>query len=124
MGYPVVQFEIIGKNAAGLRTFYRAAFGWKIGASMTGAKGLADYTLVDPESPVGIDGGIGESPAGYAGHVTFYVAVPDVARALESIEQLGGKKMLGPEPVPDGPILGLFEDPEGNVIGLLQSPAR
>jgi predicted enzyme related to lactoylglutathione lyase len=67
----------------------------------------------------GIGGGIGKAPEGYEGHVTFYVYVPDVAAALGKIESIGGKKMMGPDQVPDGPIIALFEDPEGHVIGLV-----
>jgi predicted enzyme related to lactoylglutathione lyase len=56
-------------------------------------------------------------------HVTFYVAVEDVAAALELIECKGGKKAFGPHPIPDGGIIAGFLDPEGHLIGLVQGPA-
>jgi uncharacterized protein len=32
MGRPVVHFEVIGKDGAGLRSFYSELFGWTINA--------------------------------------------------------------------------------------------
>ena len=56
----------------------------------------------------------------YTGHVTFYIAVPDVARAFEEILAHGGTHMMGPDQVPNGPVIGLFKDPAGHTIGLVQ----
>ena len=120
MGDPVVHFEIVGKDAQALRKFYHEAFDWAIDPPAQGA-GIPDYSIVHPaKSGAGIDGGIGTSPEGYSGHVTVYVGVENAAEALKKIETLGGKTMMGPEQVPDGPILGLFEDPEGHVVGVVQ----
>jgi len=80
---------------------------------------MDEYSLVNTGS--GIGGGIGgmhDSPH----HVTFYVAVEDVAAKLVEIESKGGKKAFGPHPIPDGGIIGGFEDPEGHVSGLVQGP--
>jgi predicted enzyme related to lactoylglutathione lyase len=68
---------------------------------------------------VGIAGGIGGVPEGYDGHVTFYVEVDDVGQALDKAEELGGQKMMGPDQVPEGPVIGLFVDPQGHTIGLV-----
>jgi predicted enzyme related to lactoylglutathione lyase len=68
---------------------------------------------------MGIGGGIGEGPDGYEGHVTFYVAVPDVEAALQKVEAAGGTRMMGPEKVMDDTEIGLFTDPEGHVVGLV-----
>jgi len=119
MGNPVVHFEIMTKNAAVLREFYADAFGWESHGAAGGA-GVADYALVHNES--GIDGGIGETPEGYDGHVTFYIGVPDIAAALHTIEQLGGTRMMGPDQVPGGPAIALFRDPHGHIVGLVQTP--
>jgi uncharacterized protein len=53
--------------------------------------------------------------------VTFYVEVPDVEDALGNAESLGGTRLMGPEAVPGGPVLGMFTDPEGHVIGVVQA---
>ena len=120
MGYPVVHFEIIGQDANRLRSFYNEAFDWKIDAPIPNSP--VEYSLIRPGShgkASGIDGGIGKAPKGYGGHVTFYVYVPDVAEALKKVESLGGKTMMGPDQVPDGPIIAVFEDIEGHVVGLV-----
>jgi len=118
MGNPVVHFEVIGKDPQALQAFYQQAFDWQIEPS-SGAGGV-DYRLIHPKVPGGIDGGIGGPVNGYAGHVTFYVGVPDVEASLVAIERLGGRRMMGPDAVPGGPTIGLFTDPEDHVIGLVQ----
>jgi uncharacterized protein len=120
VGNPVVYFEILAKDPQKLREFYRAAFGWKIGGPVPGS-GIEDYTQV--ESPEGgIPGGIGALPQnGYPGHVTFYIGVADIEQAFKDVEARGGTRMMGPDQVPDGPIIGLFKDPAGCTIGLVQA---
>lgn len=119
MGYPVVHFEVIGKDAAALRTFYATAFGWKFDHPIEAAN-VQEYAVAHPEGGTGIDGGIGRAPDGYDGHVTFYIGVPDAAEALRTIESAGGKTMMAPQQVPGGPTIALFTDPEGHTVGLVQ----
>jgi len=75
--HPVVHFEILGRDQRLLEEFYKDVFDWEITPIMEG------YSLVKPGS--GIAGGIGAMGEGRV-HVTFYVAVEDVAAALELIE--------------------------------------
>lgn len=118
MGQPVVHFEVIGKDPDGLRGFYSEMFGWEFGEPM----GPTDYTVLSRESGEdGIGGGVGGVPEGYDGHVTVYVQVPEVEAALSKAESLGGRRMMGPDRVPDGPEIGLFTDREGHVIGVVGS---
>jgi predicted enzyme related to lactoylglutathione lyase len=119
MGRPVVHFEIVGKDANALQRFYEQAFGWQIGPKMAGVD--IHYAMAYPQAGVGIDGGIGGASDGYAGHVTFYIAVPSLEDALGEIERCGGKTMMPPDRVPDGPRIALFADPEGHVVGLLEA---
>jgi predicted enzyme related to lactoylglutathione lyase len=84
------------------------------------------YGIVDREGNVnadgiGIGGGIAQGPEGYPGHVTFYVEVPDVEASLAKAESLGGSRMMGPEEVQPGLVIGLFTDLEGHVVGVIQS---
>jgi predicted enzyme related to lactoylglutathione lyase len=44
--------------------------------------------------------------------------VDDVATALSKAESLGGKKLVGPVPLPNNTLFGWFADPEGNTIGV------
>jgi uncharacterized protein len=120
MGQPVVHFEVIGKDPDKLRSYYSELFGWEFSQPM----GPTDYTVVDRNvnaDGIGIGGGVGGVPEGYDGHVTFYVEVPDVEASLAKAESLGGKRMMGPDQVPGGPVIGLFSDLQGQVIGLVAS---
>jgi len=60
-------------------------------------------------------------PTGSAGHVTFYVAVPDLEAALSKIEGLGGSIVMGPMYAPEGPTIAMFADPEGQLVSLLKA---
>lgn len=118
MGASVVHFEVISKDPDQLRKFFGELFEWNFSEPM----GPTDYRMIDRNTNndgVGIAGGIGGVPEGYDGHVTFYVEVEDIGKTLEKVEELGGKKMMGPDQVPEGPVIGLFSDPQGHVIGLV-----
>ncbi len=121
MAQPVVMFEIMGTDVAALRSFYQELFGWEIDADNP-----MDYGLVEPAQGKGIPGGIGALPEGYPGHVTFYVEVPDVEKALNRAEEVGGTRVMGPENIMDRVDVGHFTDPEGHLIGLITfaSPAQ
>ncbi|WBB63670.1 VOC family protein [Streptomyces sp. WMMC500] len=121
MGYPVVHFEVIGRDPARLRTYYAELFGWDFAVgdaateavSAPGAYGFVDGSTTDG----GINGGVGGGE-GYEGHVLFYVGVPDVEAALRKAESLGGTRQMGPEGTPGTLVVGRFTDPEGHLIGV------
>ena len=121
MGHPVVHFEIVGQDAAKLQDYYAQLFGWEIDANNPMGYGLVTREGNVNADGVGIGGGISKGPEGYGGHVTFYVEVPDAEAAMAQAESLGGTRMLGPEEVMNGLVIGLFTDPEGHVIGVIQS---
>ncbi|MEX0875662.1 MAG: VOC family protein [Actinomycetota bacterium] len=112
MSSPVVHFEVVGKDAKKLQSFYADLFDWKIDANNP-----MDYGMV-AAAERGIAGGVGPSPDGGT-HVTFYVEVPDLQAALDKAEKLGGTTVTPPMDVPGGPTLAHFADPEGNFIGLV-----
>ena len=121
MGQPVVHFEVVGKDGEKLQRYYSELFGWQIDADNPMKYGMVSRDAnVNPEG-IGIGGGIGAGPEGYAGHVTFYVEVPDVEAALSKAERLGGTRVMGPEDIMGQVVLGQFKDPEGHVIGVVQS---
>jgi predicted enzyme related to lactoylglutathione lyase len=120
MGSPVVHFEVTGRDAAALRSYYGALFGWEYDLSNPMDYGLVDRAANSNDDGIGIGGGIGPVAHGQAGGVTFYVEVSDVEAALARAEALGGKRLFGPDSA--GPVtLGKFSDPEGHVIGLVQA---
>jgi uncharacterized protein len=119
MGQPVVHFEVIGKDGDKLKAYYSELFGWEIDSSNPMGYGMVAREGNVNAQGIGIGGGIMGMPDRDASHVTFYVEVPDVEAALANAESLGGKRVMGPDKVPDGPVLGMFEDPEGHLIGIV-----
>jgi hypothetical protein len=119
MGQPVVHFEIIGKDADKLQGYYGELFGWTFDANNPMRYGTVEREQNLSPNGVGIGGGVGTGPDGYEGHVTFYVAVPDIEAALAKAESLGGKRVMGPEKVMESIEIGLFTDPEGHLVGVV-----
>jgi predicted enzyme related to lactoylglutathione lyase len=120
MGQPVVHFEITGKDGERLQSYYSELFGWEIDANNEMKYGSISREGNTNADGVGIGGGIATGPQGYEGHVTFYVEVPDVEETLAKAESQGGTRMMGPEEVMTGLVIGLFTDPEGHTIGVIQ----
>jgi len=120
MGQPVVHFEVIGKDGDKLQRYYSELFGWEVNADNEMGYGIVAREGNTGTEGVGIGGGIAGGPPGYDGHVTFYVAVPDVEAALAKAESLGGTRIMGPETIMDMVELGQFSDPEGHVIGVVK----
>lgn len=115
MGNPVVHFEIGCRDRATTTEFYSQLFGWSIAE-----RGPA--SVITTGADQGINGHItslGHEPYHYT---TFYVEVADIPAALAKAESLGGKKILGPIPIPSG-TFAWFSDPDGNTVGLVQPKA-
>jgi predicted enzyme related to lactoylglutathione lyase len=123
MADPVVHFEIIGTDPAGLRQYYAELFGWQFAVddavteqvSAPGEYGFVDGTTTGEGT--GLNGGVGGGPR-HTPKSLFYVSVPDVEAALAQAERLGGQRVFGPEGVPGKLIVGQFTDPEGNLVGV------
>ncbi len=134
MGRAVVHFEIEGLDGAKLRGFYNGLFGWD---AQVAAGNPSEYAMIPREKNLdGIGNGLGGAIAqvpdvpsttwkgqsrseGHTGGVTIFVEVPDVEAALQHAEELGGKRMLGPDPLFPGVEIGRFADPEGHLIGVI-----
>ena len=117
MRNPVTWFEIIGKDAAKLQKFYKDTFAWKVGAP-SGPE-MGHYAMVDNENQ-GIGGGIGGAMDGKA-RATIYIQVADPQKALDAVNQNGGKTLMPVTTVTEGVTIAMFADPEGNVVGLLKA---
>jgi uncharacterized protein len=114
MTRPVVAFQIRGRNANGLREFYEQLFGWEI-------------TTDNPLGVASIAPGIGGPVAGVGGTifpgepaVLLFVQVADLKESLAKAVTLGGKRVMEPFDVPNGPTVAQIADPEGNGVGLVQ----
>jgi predicted enzyme related to lactoylglutathione lyase len=124
MGAPVVHFEVVGKDGKALNAFYSQLFDWTIDSDNPIGYGMITREGNLNADGAGIGGGIMGAMQGmedYPGHVTFYVEVPDVEAALAQAESLGGTRLMGPDQVPGGPVIGQFTDPEGHMIGVTQT---
>ena len=121
MGQPVVHFEIMGKDGEKLRNYYSELFGWEIDADNPMSYGIVQRDGNTNADGAGIGGGVGNTPEGYDGHVTFYIEVPDVEAALAKSESLGGSRVMGPEKVMESIEIGLFNDPEGHLVGVVKT---
>ena len=122
MGQPVVHFEIIGTDPPRLRSFFGQLFGWRyertpVAGAVSEPDNYGFIELLTASDGSGIRGGVGGGP-GYDSQAMFYVGVPDVERALELAETLGGVRTMGPQTSPTGLVVGHFTDPAGNLIGL------
>ena len=116
-----MHFEVVGKDGGKLQSYYAELFGWNINSDNPMNYGMVDGKDNKAKNgDTGIGGGVGQGPAGYDGHVTFYVAVPDVEEALQKAESLGGKRVMGPEDIMGMVVLGQFTDPEGNLVGVVK----
>ena len=113
MPNPIVHFEVLGKDKQALEAFYTGIFDWQL------TPVLDIYSMVSPGS--GINGGIGKTMDGGSGHVTFYVEVADIPETLSVVASKGGQTLMGPEQMPNGPLIAIFSDPEGHVVGLVQA---
>jgi predicted enzyme related to lactoylglutathione lyase len=121
MGQAVVHFEVIGKDGDKLKSYYSELFGWEIDSDNQMNYGVVQRDGNTNADGAGIGGGIAGAPEGYDGHVTFYIEVPDAEAALAKAESLGGSRMMGPDEVMEGLVIGLFNDPEGHLIGVIQT---
>lgn len=113
MAAKVIHFEVVGKDGPALQEFYGELFGWKVDA-----ENPQRYGLVTADD-AGIGGGIGPTPDGTPGYVTFYVQTDDGAATLRRVEELGGRVLMPLTEVVPGTTIALFADPEGHVIGLM-----
>ncbi len=114
MKNPVVHFEIGCRDSARSQAFYQDVFEWEIeqeGPSMN----------IHTGSDQGIQGHItslGHEPHHY---INIYIRVEDIPATLDKIEEKGGKRMVGPVPLPHGEHFAWFTDPDGNMVGLLST---
>ena len=120
MGQRVVHFEMVGTDGERLQSYYAELFGWDIKSDNAMGYGLVDREGNTNSEGIGIGGGVAGGPEGYDGHLTFYVEVPDVEASLAKAEQMGGSRIMGPDEVMEGLVIGQFADPEGHVVGVIQ----
>lgn len=116
-GCPVVHFEVGCKDLEKTTAFYTGLFGW--------SKTSVPYaSMLETNSSGAITGQItslGHEPHQY---ITFYIQVENINETLSKIEAAGGKKIIGPIPLPDKSQFAWFKDPEGNMVALVTKPGK
>lgn len=108
-------FEVRGRDAEKLRSFYQDLFDWSF--QLDSSPG--DYGVVTPDQaqvPGGV-GAAGPDEMGGDGWSTFYVDVPSVSGSIEQALAIGGKLLMPPTSLPDTTI-AVIADPEGHPVGL------
>jgi predicted enzyme related to lactoylglutathione lyase len=115
MANPVIHFEIAGRDAGKLQSFYSGLFDWKIDANNPMSYGVVEA------AEGGIGGGIGPAEPGGNGHLTFYVGVDDPDEYLKKVESLGGRIVMPTTTIPGMVTFALFQDLEGNMVGLVKN---
>ena len=112
---PVVFFEIRARDKQRLEDFYVQMFNWKVDGERAPGIGFIQPGIGPPVEGIGGVIAPGDPPG-----VSLYVQVKDLRASLDKAERLGGKKLLDPVDVPNGPTIARIADPEGNLVGLVQ----
>ena len=115
MANPVTWFEIIGKDAIALQSFYKSVFDWTLSPP---APEMGMYSMLENNGQ-GINGGIGQGMHGES-QVAIYIEVDDPQAYLDKASTLGGKTIVPVTEVPDMVTFALFADPEGHVVGVVK----
>jgi len=109
MANQICHFEIGCRDREKAASFYAKMFDWTLAPDPVG-------TAIKTGGDVGGHlNALGHEPHTYT---IFYVMVDDVGAALEKAVSLGGRKIVGPVPLPNNSVFGWFADPEGNTIGV------
>lgn len=113
MGNPVVQWQIVTRNAEKVADFYSRLFDWKINSN-----NALGYRAFETGNGRGIPGGVW--PRGEEGHdlVQLFVEVDDIDGYLAKAESLGGRTLIPKQRLPDGDAMALLIDPAGLSVGL------
>jgi predicted enzyme related to lactoylglutathione lyase len=112
MGTTVVHVEVVCKDGPALQKFYQDVFGWKLDTDNPGGYGMY-------RQEGGLTGGIGATPDGGSGHVTFYVHTDDPQGVLDKATANGGRVIMPLTEVAPETTVALFADPEGHVVGIM-----
>jgi predicted enzyme related to lactoylglutathione lyase len=100
---PIVFFDIAGPDAAKLRDFYAANFGWSIDAA---------NLIKTPQ----LEGALRQDPA----EKVLYIGVTNLDAAMARVTATGGTLVSPKIAIPTGTFV-LFKDPAGNRMGLFEA---
>ena len=114
MANPVMWFEVMGKDSAGLQRFYREVFGWKLTPPV---KELGNYSMLEwPDT--GIGGGFGEGDA----RVSVYIETADPQRFVDKAVASGATVLMPVTQITPTTTIAMLLDPAGNTFGVMKPP--
>ena len=105
----ICHFEIGCRDSARAKDFYSKLFEWRFEKAGPGEM------IRTGDDVGGHINSLGHEPHNYT---IFYIMVDDLAASIAKAESLGGKKLVGPVPVPGSGTFAWIADPEGNTIGV------
>lgn len=113
MKKPVVHFEIGCSDIPETVEFYKDIFQWDITPQGNSA-------AIDTGKSGAIPGHINKlGPGEPQNYINIYIETDSLEADLASIEDKGGKKLVGPLTLPDGRSFAWFQDIAGNTVGLI-----
>jgi predicted enzyme related to lactoylglutathione lyase len=112
MPAPIVYFDIAGPELVKQAAFYKAVFGWEIGAD--------GQFKVPVASPLSANLRVEPPQQGPVAERVLYIGVPDIKAALDQIVARGGAVVFGRYEAKGVAVLALFTDPAGNRMGLVE----
>jgi uncharacterized protein len=114
MANPVMWFEVMGKDSAGLQRFYREVFGWKLTPPV---KEMGNYSMLE-RPDTGIGGGFGEGDP----RVSVYIETPDPQRFVDKAVASGATVLMPVTQITPTTTIAMLMDPAGNTFGVMKPP--
>jgi len=114
MANPVMWFEVMGKDSAGLQRFYRDVFGWKLTAPV---REQGNYSMLE-RPDTGIGGGFGEGDA----RVSVYIEVAEPQRFVDKAVTAGATLLMPVTQITPTTTIAMLTDPAGNTFGVMKPP--
>jgi len=110
--------ELTTDDIAAARTFYEGLFGWTSEQVDTGPDGPEMVAVTNGKT---LNASISRTEGDEPPHWRPYFTVESTASALERVQDLGGRTVLGPVPIPDGSI-AIALDPQGAELAFFEGP--
>ncbi len=115
-----LHFEILVDDPERAVEFYGSVFGWEVAKW----EGPQTYWMVTtgPAGTPGIDGGLMHRH--FQQPVINTIEVASLEETIRKVEEAGGKKVSGPQEIPEVGLHAYCEDPAGVMFGILQPAER
>ena len=106
--------ELATTDIPGARRFYEGLFGWTTDLVDTGPDGPE---IVEVKNGATLNANISAAEGGASPHWRPYFTVESTESAVARVEELDGRLIFGPFPIPDGSI-AIAVDPQGALFAL------